>query len=439
MKKATFFTLIGHNGEKIAQEKTGYTFSDYGYTFNLYKLGSVWCVLEASTGLQVCQVRTLKEAPAKVSEYIDAVKNAFSRGGDFLKAAIKIIADATNKAQAVENEKPAKKPHNTIKRDTMHIVAAIKTAVPHCETGDTFDIVKDSRGRWIGTNDRTKERFCFMPAHLRNSDYITIIKQENASGYFRNLDAIKEDFTKDEAGTVDTLRKIYHKKYNWLYDNEDRKDLANFDRLLLDGEILISGIVPEIISALCKAESNIFTSDRELRALAWAFGLYNIRKEETAPTPAPVETETETTTDGHKEPAKAAGTIPTDAETPATSAGTVRTEKTKPCTPCTMTAARRKWYNICGNVYRSGTEPNHGARLVKSILSGFNIRTLTSMHRTEKRGYMSATQRHKAICTRTGTPPGRTQNRTQSRTNCEVTARGSPENIASLQALILAS
>ena len=148
---------------------------------------------------------------------------------------------------------------------------------------------------------------------------------------------------------------------------------------------------------------------------------------------------TETTTDGHKEPAQAAEPITKDAETPAT----VHTEKTaesvQPCTPCTMTDTRRKWYNIGVNVYRSGTEPNHGARLVKSFLRHFKSRTLTSMHRTEKHGYMSATRSHKTTLTRTGTPPGRTQNRTQSRTNCEVMARGSPENIASLQALILAS
>jgi hypothetical protein len=161
---------------------------------------------------------------------------------------------------------------------------------------------------------------------------------------------------------------------------------------------------------------------------------------ETAPAVKITKTETtETTTDGHTAPAKAEEPIPTETETPATSAGTVRTEKTKPCTPCTMTDTRRKWYNICGNVYTSGMEPNHGARLVKSFLSVFNIRTLTSMHRTEKHGYMNATRSHKPIYTRTGTAPGRAQNRTQSRTNCEVMARGSPENMASLQALILAS
>ena len=114
MKKATFYTLIRtKDGEKIAQEKTGYTFTEYGYTFNLYKIGSVWCVLEASTGLQVFQARTLKESPAKVSEYIATLNSFFSNIGEQTKSAIKIIADATSKAQA---EKP--EPTETEKKTT---------------------------------------------------------------------------------------------------------------------------------------------------------------------------------------------------------------------------------------------------------------------------------------------------------------------------------
>ena len=383
MKKATFYTLIGHNGEKIAQEKTGYTFTDSGYTFNLYKIGSVWCVLESSTGLQVFRARTLKEAPAKVSEYINLLNNFFSHAGEQTKEAIKIIADATSKAQAVDGEAEKLEPTETEKKTTPASARKPKVFSKKRFYISLCNAKKETKNEEVQGYAFTCENRTLYTYKSKITKVWYIIEPSTGMS-FGNF------YTSDKLKDIPALAKNFFEEYGSRFDSMIEK-------------------FSDCAEAIRKANGKTTTKE---------------------------ETKTE-------KPAKAAEPIPTDTETPATSAGTVRTEKTaenvKPCTPCTMTAARRKWYNICANVYRSGTEPNHGASLVKPILSEFNIYTLTSMHRAEKRGYMNATQSHKAICTRTGTAPGRTQNRTRSRTNCEVTARGSPKNMASLQALILAS
>jgi hypothetical protein len=42
--------------------------------------------------------------------------------------------------------------------------------------GDVFYILKDERGEYVGTNERTQKKYIFFASHLRNPEYIKILR-----------------------------------------------------------------------------------------------------------------------------------------------------------------------------------------------------------------------------------------------------------------------
>jgi hypothetical protein len=68
---------------------------------------------------------------------------------------------------------------------------------------------------------------------------------------------------------LDELVESINEKYDYLYDHEDEIDHDEYLELMYIGEAILQD-EPDFIRELCAVREDLFTSDRELAALAMA-------------------------------------------------------------------------------------------------------------------------------------------------------------------------